>query len=162
MSQQINRILCCIGMRGNCDSVIEQGVNLALATGAEMHILHVIKSLSDDAIDTLRAHIRDRNLLNSLTKQRTEQGHTTLAAELEAFWGRFPQLKEAMKDRDISLTVLEGFPASVICQFASAKKCDMILVAANKKPHLASYAGKVTKGVIKRSKVPVVVVPVVR
>jgi nucleotide-binding universal stress UspA family protein len=162
MTQKINRILCSIGMRGNCDNVIEQGVNLALATGAELHILHVVKSLSDDAINTLRAHIRDRDVLETLMGQRTEQSHANLTAELGAFWGRFPQLKEAMKDRKVSLTVLEGYPSSVICHFASTGKFDMIVVAANKKTYLPTYAGKVTKGVIKRATVPVVVVPVAR
>ena len=162
MTQSINRILCSIGMRGNCDNVIRQGVNLALATGAELHILYVVKSLADDVLSTLRTNIRDEDVLGSLMAQRIEQGRVALAAELEAFWGRFPHLKEAMKDRKVSLTVLEGFPSSVICHFASTGKFDMIVMAANKKTYLATYAGKVTKGVIKRAKVPVVIVPVAR
>jgi len=162
VTQRINRILCSIGMRGNCDNVIEQGVNLALVTGAQLHILHVVKSLADDVLNTLRANIRDQDVLGSLIEQRTEQCRAALAAELEAFWGRFPQLKEAMKDRKVSLTVLEGYPSSVICHFASTGKFDMIVMAANKKSYLATYAGRVTKGVIKRAKVPVVVVPAAR
>ena len=118
-------------MRGNFDNVIEQGVNLALATGAELHILHVVKSLSNDAINTLRAHIRDRDVLDSFMGQRIEQCLNDLAAELETFWGRFPQLKEALKDRKVSMTVLEGYPALVICHFASTGKFDMIVMAAN-------------------------------
>jgi hypothetical protein len=72
-------------MRGNFDNVIEQGVNLALAIGAELHILHVVKSLSNDAINTLRAHIRDRDVLDSFMGQRIEQCLNDLAAELETF-----------------------------------------------------------------------------
>ena len=63
--------------------------------------------------------------------QGTEQSHAALTAELEAFWGRFPQLKEAMKDRKVSMPVLEGYPALVICHFASTGKFDMIVMAAN-------------------------------
>lgn len=37
--------------------------------------------------------------------------------------------------------------------------CDLIVMAANKRGLTASYAGKVTKGVLKRSHVSVVVVP---
>lgn len=162
MTQKINRILCSIGMRGNCDNVIEQGVNLALATGAQLHILHVVKSLADDVLSTLKTNIRDPDVLGSLMAQRTEQSRAALAAELDAFWGRFPQLRDAMKDRTVPLTVLEGYPSSVICHFASTGKFDMIILAANKKTYLATYAGKVTKGVIKRAKVPVVVVPAAR
>ncbi|WP_417544365.1 universal stress protein [Marinobacter sp.] len=162
MSHNIERILCSIGMRGNCDNVIEQSIRLAFATGASLDILHVVKSLSDDVLSTLRSNIRDPEVLGSLMDQRIAQGRSELAAELEAFWSRNPKLKDLMKDRVIELSVLEGYPASVICHFANRGEFDMIVMAANKKTYMATYAGKVTKGVIKRAKVPVVVVPVAR
>ncbi|SDM99060.1 hypothetical protein SAMN04487951_101379 [Vreelandella arcis] len=37
--------------------------------------------------------------------------------------------------------------------------CDMIVMAANKRSFTATYAGKITKGVIKRARVPVPTVP---
>jgi len=162
MTQKINRILCTIGMRGNCDNVLEQSVNLALATGANLHVLHVVKTIADDVLNTLKANIRDRDVLGSLIEQRAAQSSAALAAEMDAFWGRFPGLKDAMKGNDVLQTVLEGDPASVICHFASRGKFDMIVMAVHKKTYLATYAGKVTKGVIKRAKVPVVIVPAVR
>lgn len=162
MTKQINRILCSIGMRGNCDNVLEHGVNLALATGASLNILYVVKSLADDVMNTLKVNIRDRDVLGSLMEKRIEQSRSELTAEVEAFWGRFPELREAMQGREVILSVLEGYPAAVIAHCASAGKYDLIVMAANKRSYLATYAGKVTKGVIKRSKVPVVVVPVAR
>lgn len=162
MTTNIHRILCSIGMRGNCDNVIEQGINLALATGASLHILHVVKSLSEDVVNTLKVNVRDRDVLGSLMEQRIDQCRSELAAELDAFWGRHTQLHEAMKDHKITLTVLEGYPASVISHFASRGNFDMIVMAANKRSYMATYAGKMTKGVIKRAKIPVVVVPAAR
>src|SRR5680860_494843 len=94
MTQKINRILCTIGMRGNCDKVLEQSVNLALATGANLHVLHVVKTITDDVLNTLKANIRDRDVLGSLIEQRTAQSSVALAAEMDAFWGRFPELKD--------------------------------------------------------------------
>lgn len=162
MTKKISRILCSIGMRGNCDNVFEQGIQLALATDSSLHILHVVKSLAEDVMNTLKVNIRDRDVLGSLMEQRIEQSRNQLAAELDAFWERFPALHKAMSDRPVTLTVLEGDPASVITHFASMGKFDMIVMAANKRSYLATYAGRVTKGVIKRAKVPVVVVPVAR
>lgn len=162
MTKNISRILCSIGMRGNCDNVLEQSVHLALATGSSLHVLYVVKSLADDVMNTLKVNIRDRDVLGSLMEKRIDQSRGELAAELEAFWGRFPALREAMQDREVTMSVLEGYPASVIAHYASAGKFDLIVMAANKRSYLATYAGKVTKGVIKRSKVPVVVVPVAR
>ena len=162
MTKKINRILCSIGMRGNCDNVIEQSINLALATGASLDILYVVKALADDVMNTLKVNIRDRDVLGSLMEKRIDQYREELAAEIEAFWGRFPELREAMQGHEITQTVLEGFPPSVISHFASRGGFDLIVMAANKRSHYATYAGRVTKGVIQRSKVPVVVVPVAR
>lgn len=162
MAKPIKRILCSLGMRGNCDNVIEESINLALATGATLHILYVVKSLADDVMNTLKVNIRDREVLGSLMDSRIEKSRAELEAEIEAFWGRFPALFEAMQGREVTLSVLEGYPASVIAHFANANKFDLIVMAANKRSYLATYAGKVTKGVIKRAKVPVVVVPVAR
>ncbi|MFW3616801.1 universal stress protein [Billgrantia antri] len=159
MSHGIKRILCCVGLRGDCDRVVQQAVGLALATGAELHVLHAVKSLSDDVVNTLKVNIRDREVLGSLMEQRLKQARDELEARLEAFWRRHPELREAFGERPVGRTVLEGYPASVIAHFASQKGVDMIVMASNKRSFVASYAGKVTKGVIKRAKVPVVVVP---
>lgn len=162
MTDNISRILCSIGMRGNCDNVIEHSINLALATNANLHILHVVKSLNEDVMNTLKVNIRDRDVLGSFMEQRIEQGLEELTSELATFWKRHAALEEKMQGREVELTVLEGDPASVITHFAKVGKFDLIVMAANKRSYIATYAGRVTKGVIKRAKVPVVVVPVAR
>lgn len=161
MGQSIKRILCSIGLRGNCDKVIEESIRLALATGADIHILHVIKPLPEDVMATLRTNIRNPVTINGLMSERADQWRCELAGRLETFWERFPELVEAVKDRSFTLSVQEGYPAVVICNFASRGDYDMIVMAANKKSYISTYAGKVTKGVIQRATVPVVVVPTV-
>lgn len=162
MKTAIKRILCNIGMSSDCDDVIAEGMRLAWATGASLELLHVVKSLSNDVVNTLRANIRDQALLNNLTEQRTAEKQKELQQVLDDFWERHPDLKELMADRVVQLSVLEGEPVSVICHFANRGNFDMIVMAANKKSYMATYAGKVTKNVIKRAKVPVVVVPAAR
>ncbi|MBH8581930.1 universal stress protein [Bisbaumannia pacifica] len=159
MSHGIKRILCCVGLRGDCDRVIQHAAGLALATGAELHILHAVKSLSDDVVNTLKVNIRDRKVLGTLMEQRLEQAREELDTRLETFWMRHPELRDALGDAQIGRTVLEGYPASVITHFAMRGGYDMIVLAANKRSFVAAYAGKITKGVIKRARVPVVVVP---
>ncbi len=44
MTKNISRILCSIGMRGNCDNVLEQGVHLALATGGRACMFYMWSS----------------------------------------------------------------------------------------------------------------------
>jgi len=155
----IKRILCCVGLRSDYDYVVQHAVGLALSTGAELHILHAVKSLSNDMVNTLKVNIRDSDVLDKLMEQRLKQAHDEVKIKLENFWKRYPKLKEELGSKEIECTVLEGYPASVISHFADKGKFDVIVMAANKRSFFATYAGKVTKGVIKRAKVPVVVVP---
>lgn len=159
MSHKIKRILCSVGMRGDCSPLVKESMVLALATGADLHILHVVKSFSDDLLSALRNNIHNPKRLTALLEERTDQWQNELTVLLESFWTRYPDLKEAMKDRKISLSVEEGYPAAVISNYANRGNFDMIVLAANKQTYSATYAGKVTKEVIKRAKVPVVVIP---
>ncbi|TLF52146.1 universal stress protein [Halomonas urmiana] len=159
MTHGLRRILCCVGLRGDCDPVLAQAVDLAQATGAELHVLHAVKSLSDDVFNTLKTNIQDRQMLESLMAQRLDQARQELDERLEAFWSRHPERREAFGEREVTRSVLEGYPSSVISHYATRTGSDMIVMAANKRGFAATYAGKVTKGVIKRARVPVVVVP---
>ncbi|WP_108444871.1 universal stress protein [Halomonas denitrificans] len=159
MTHGIRRILCCVGLRGDCDPVLAQAVDLAQATGAELHVLHAVKSLSDDVLNTLKINIQDRQTLETLMTQRLDQAREELERRLAAFWARHPERRAAFGEREVTRSVLEGYPASVISHYATRTGSDMIVMAANKRSFAAAYAGKVTKGVIKRAKVPVVVVP---
>ncbi|QFU00831.1 Universal stress protein family protein [Halomonas sp. THAF5a] len=159
MTHGIRRILCCVGLRNDCDPVLGRAVDLALATGAELYVLHAVKSLSDDVLNTLKINIQDRQALETLMTQRLDEAHRELDRRLDAFWARHPERRAALGEREVTRSVLEGYPASVISHYATRIGSDMIVMAANKRSFPASYSGKVTKGVIKRAKVPVVVVP---
>ena len=66
---------------------------------------------------------------------------------------------QPMVSMETAKAVVEGYPASEITRYAVRHDCGMIIVATNKRGFASSYAGRVTKGVIKRASVPVVVVP---
>ncbi|MGM0535865.1 MAG: universal stress protein [Pseudomonadota bacterium] len=159
MSHGIRRILCCVGLRTDSDKVLAHAVGLAVATGAKLDVLHAVKSLSDDVVNTLRDNIPDRGILESLRERRLKEAGEVLDDQIETFWSRHPDLREAFGEGEMTRSVLEGYPASVITDFATDARSDMIVLAANKRNFSATYAGKITKGVIKRSRVPVVVVP---
>lgn len=159
MAGSIKRILCSIGLRGNCDKVVEECMAIAVSTGADVHFLHVVKALPEEIMSTLRMNVRSNKKIEDLVKGRTEQWKIQLAEKLENFWHRFPDFQEKMQDQQVTLSVEEGFPPSVIASCADRGGFDLIVMAANKKAYISTYAGRVTKGVIQRAKVPVVVVP---
>ncbi|PMR72448.1 universal stress protein [Billgrantia endophytica] len=159
MNKKIDSILCCVGLRDDSHVVLEQAFRLSSATGARLHILHAVKSLDDDVMNTLRVNIRDKAILGELIRKRLDDARQQLEAKLESFWDAYGDADGAIGSRVGSMEVVEGYPARIIVNQASRLGCDMILMASNKRGFTPSYAGKVTRGVLKRSHVPVVVVP---
>jgi nucleotide-binding universal stress UspA family protein len=159
MEQSIENILCCVGLRSDSHVVLEQAFRLSSTTGAKLHILHAVKSLDDDVMNTLRVNIRDKNTLKGLMQRRLDEAYQKLEGKLENFLSLHADDREALSVRIAGLEVIEGYPAKVIVDSASKLGCDLIVMAANKHGFTLSYVGKVTRGVLKRSHVPVVVVP---
>ena len=158
MPVSISRLLCCLGLKDDCRQVLAPTLTLAKATGADVHVLQAVKALSDDVRHTLKANIGERATLDGLMEQRLRLARERLDEFVEAFW----QEHEAnLPGREVvaAKSVLEGYPASEITRYAVRHDCDMIIMATNKRGFASSYAGRVTKGVIKRASVPVVVVP---
>lgn len=159
MDKSIENILCCVGLRSDSHPVLEQAVKLALATGAKLHVMHAVKSLDDDVMNTLRVNIRDKQTLQGLIRKRLDDAERQVDEKLENFFSSWGEGGDDLTACIASRKVVEGYPAKVIVQQASKLSCDLIVMASNKRGFTASYAGKVTRGVLKRSQVPVVVVP---
>lgn len=159
MEKSIKNILCCIGLRGDCHMVLEQAAGLALDTGASLHVLHAIKSLDDDVMNVLRVNIRDGDALGHMMQRRVAEARLSLEEKVDAFCLSKGQDQSRYAAIIKTREVAEGYPAKVIVNRASRLDCDLIVIAANKKGMTVSYVGKVARGVLKRSPIPVVVVP---
>lgn len=155
MTQENKRILCSVALRGDCGHVLGQAADLALDIGAELHVLHVARSFSEDMMNTLKNNIRDQDTLKALLEQRLDERRGELAERVEVASNNYP----ALQKQQVTQSVLEGYPASIIARFASEGGYSMIVMAANKQGSRATYAGKIAKGVIKRASVPVLIVP---
>lgn len=159
MAKEIEYVLCGIDLLENCDSIMEKAIDLANCTDASVHVLHVVKPLSDDVMNTLKVNIREPGALDKMIQQRIDERRVKLKRKIDVVCQDYPSLQKAMEEGRIDSTVLEGYPASGIVDFASQENVSMIVIGANKQNHIVTYAGKVTKGVIRRAHVPVVVIP---
>lgn len=159
MDKTIGKILCCVGLSDDCHTVLEQAMRLASASGAKVHVLHAVKALDDDVMNTLRVNIRDKEALRGMMTNRREEARGRLERKLEHFCMVHADEREHIDALIDDTHVVEGYPAKVIVAMASKLGCDLIVMAANKRGISLSHAGKVTRGVLKRSRVPVVVVP---
>lgn len=84
MSYKLNRILCSVGMRGDCSNLVKESMKLALITGADLHILHVVRAFSKDLLSTLRSNIHNPQRLTALLNERTQQWNDELKSFLNS------------------------------------------------------------------------------
>ena len=159
MDRSIEKILCCVGLRSDSHAVLEQAFRLSLATGAELHLLHAVKSLDDDVMNTLRVNIRDKNTLQGLIRKRLDEARQQLEDKMATICSLQGAENESVSNLVASMEVADGYLSQVIVDMASKLGCDLIVMASNKHGFTMSYVGKVTRGVLKRSHIPVVVVP---
>lgn len=159
MSQDFNRILACVGLKDDFDPVLTKAMELAIATDSRLYVLHVVRSLTDEVLTTLRETIPEREVFRSIHESRIKHAREAFDKKIKTFHAENAHLLDRFGERDISFNTLEGYPASVITDFAKHNSANMIVLAANKSSLSTTYAGKITKGVIKRAHVPVVVVP---
>ena len=59
---------------------------LAKLTGADIHLLHVLEKLSDDAAFTLQAYLLDEKKRHDILDLRVEKARKLLEERQEAFW----------------------------------------------------------------------------
>ena len=159
MSQGINRVLACVGLKDDFDPVLARAIELANATGAKLYVLHVLRSLTDEVLTTLRENIPEREVFRSIHESRLKHAREAFDKKIKQFRAENGAMLAQLSGGDISFNSLEGYAAAVISEFAKKNDVDMIVLASNKRTLPTTYTGKITKGVIKRTHVPVVVVP---
>ena len=95
---------------------------------------------------------------NSLSN-RLERSRTVIQDKIDAYWEQQTAEDRLLMDRMASIEVCEGYPAETILKQVEKYQCDLILTGAHEKVIIHTFFGSVTKSVLRRSHIPVLVVP---
>lgn len=159
MTPSIKRILFATDLSRNSSYAFRHAVGLAKATGAEIRVLHVCETLSDDAKLTLMMFIQDDVARHEALSRRVEMTRQALAERQESFWKAVPAGDRKLRDQIVAVDVVEGFPAEEILRHATDHDCDLIVLGAHEHAVSHTFLGSVAKRVLRRAKIPSLVVP---
>jgi len=171
MAEQIKKILFTSDLSEESVKVFEQTVGLAFQIGASITLLHVINSLTPDNQKRVGYFIDDETY-EKIRQEGQEIAQKALIGKKKSL----PIIRQAMEEHYVksskkvnepdspvtidSIQVLYGNPAEKILEVADDAGCDLIAMGYHKKGSIfRALAGRAEKGVMKRSKKPLFLVP---
>ena len=159
MLPAIKRILFATDLSENAAHAFTYAVSLAAASKAEVHVLHVVESLSDDARLTLMMFVQDEATRKNALDRRRDMARESLEQRQDRFWSSLGEDQRALRAHVTELEVVEGFPAEEILRRADRGHFDMIVLGAHQHGMSHSFLGNTAKRVMRRARIPTLVVP---
>ena len=161
MQHDIKRLLYSTDLSQNSHIAFGYAAYLAKLTGADMHLLHVLESISDDAMFALQAYIQDEKKRRDVVKQRVAHARSRLEERQEEFWSAQSLEDRKVREQIKSVTVCESYPAEEILKTAKKLECDLVVMGSHERGMSHTFLGSVAKSVLRRSHVPTLIVPLV-
>ena len=159
MLPTIRKILYNTDLSKNAGYAFRYAVYLAKKTGAEIHIMHVVEELSNDAKITLQMYMLDAGQRKQMLYGRVDNAKQHLNQRLEDFWSQAKEEDRDVKKQIASVSVCESYPPEAILKKAAEIDCDLIIMGTHEKGLTHTFLGSVAKSVLLRSRVPTLIVP---
>ena len=160
----IKRILYATDLTKSAPKVYQRVLYLAKQFNAEIVCLHVIDKYSQNAAMTfamsyLTKEVQQEILLRESNKSLEEMAHRNLQTFIRQQLG----IENGLYPEQLGLTIVDkvvyGNVEEQILKHSVNSNCDLIVMGAHEKP-LFTFTTTLSKRVMKRSKVPVTVVPI--
>ena len=159
MQHAIKNLLYSTDLSKNAPIAFGYAAYLAKLTGADIHILHVLARLSDDAAFAIQVYVQDDRQRRDMLAKRGERAQKILDEQLEAFWAAQDDEDKKIRSQIKSITVCESYPAEEILKASRKHRCDLIVMGSHERGVSHTFLGSVAKSVLRRSHVPTLIVP---
>lgn len=159
MLPDIKRILFATDLSANASYAFTYVARLAAMSGADVHVLHVVEALSDDAKLTLMMFVQDEATRKRAFNERRDMAKATLQQRQDKFWNELDPETRKLRKQITTLEVVEGFAAEEILQRAEKGKFDMLVLGAHEHGYSHSFLGNTAKRVLRRARIPTLIVP---
>ena len=133
MQHAIRNLLYTTDLSQNSLIAFGYAAHLAKLTGADIHILHVLQQLSEDAAFAIEVYIQDPVQRHKMLEDRVERSRKQLEAKQEAFWAAQSEDDRKVRAQIKSVTVCEAFPAEEILKSAREHNCDLIVMGTHER-----------------------------
>lgn len=159
MLPNIKRILYATELSDSSREACLHALYLARETGAEIHMLHVTEKLSKETLIALETYLMNSEGRKVSKETRIQAAKQIFEARLEGLWEGATENVLALKERIVEIDVREGYPAEEILNKSKSQDFDLIVMGAHDKGVIHTFLGGVAKSVLRRSRIPVLIVP---
>ena len=159
MPAEVRKLLYCRDLSENSNVALRYAAWLAKLTGADMHVLHVVEELSHDAKVTIQGFLMDAGKRHEALHERVRNIRSEVMKQQDTFWSQQSPEDQKVRNRIRSIDVIESYPAEQILKTSVKLGCDLIVMGAHEKGLSHTFLGGVAKSVLRRSRVPTLIVP---
>ncbi|MEM7087956.1 MAG: universal stress protein [Pseudomonadota bacterium] len=159
MLPKIEHILVATDLSENADNALRHALSIAIAHGAKIHVLHVTEPLSQDAIVTLNMFIQDDHSRQRAIDDRHAAVKQLLKDNQQTFLKSLTPEDQKTYSAVNSVELVDGNPAEAILKRIRELNCDLIVMGSHEHGTSHTFLGTIVKRVLRRSTVPVLVVP---
>jgi len=168
MLKPLKSILFATDLSANCQPAYDFTLALATRFQATIYLLHVIEPLPDNVGGRLKDLLGRHQWEDMINSQQTNVRHSLLGKTptntvvrnaLNNFCGQAGMDQESCNFNSREIIISEGDVDEEILKQAGENECDLIVLGGHKNLFSKTSLGTTTKTVLKRSKVPVTVVP---
>ncbi len=138
---------------------LRYAVRMADALDAHVHVVHALRPLSEEARITLRTYVTDPQMRAAAVDDRLATAREVMAERQKAFWDEPDPVCAARRERIAAIEIIEGNPPDVILRHAAAIGADMILMGSHEHGFSHTFLGTVAKRVMRRSRIPTLIIP---
>jgi len=159
MDGTVTKILYATDLSQNAIYAFKHAAYLAKQTNAEIHVLHVIVELPNDAKVAIQSYLMNSKGRHDLLEAREATARAHLDKCYDDFFNELGEEDQHIRKQIKSINVIESYPAEQILKSSVELGCDMIVMGAHEKGLTHTFLGSVAKSVLRRSRVPTLIVP---
>lgn len=156
---EIKNILYATDLSKNSAYAFRFATEMAEKYNAVIYILNVIEEIPDSAKNILENYLSEEQYKKFLNKK--EELKSIITERLNIFCENVQKDNPQCVFRVASIDVLDGHPVNEILNHAQKNSCDLIIMGTHGKGIIShALLGSVAEKVIRKSKIPVMVIPI--
>jgi nucleotide-binding universal stress UspA family protein len=156
---EIKKILYATDLSKNSAYAFHYAADLAEKNDALIHILHVMEEIPSSARAVIEAYLSDEQLDKIAHKKGELAG--VIKERLNVFCENVQKRDPQCVFRVADIEVKEGYPSNEILNTAKEAGCDIIVMGTHGKGVIShALLGSVAEKVLRRTKIPVLVIPI--
>lgn len=168
MIKPIRSILFATDLTPNCQPALDFTIAIATRFNATIYMLHVIEKLPENVSGRLKG-LLGAHQWQSMVGAQQESAHKSLLGKQSTATGIRESVRNFCQQEGIDdsacdfqsseIIITDGELIDDILNKAETNQCDLIVLGGHRSVFAKTSIGSTAKGVLKKSKIPVTVVP---